>query len=64
MATCLAPSFSTIDLGFLYYGFRERWMHVQGMMWPDLVVLAEPDVDGDLGLFRAVEPFGVENFSP
>ncbi len=28
-------------------------------MRPDLVVLSEPDIDGDLGLFCAVEPFGV-----
>ena len=32
-------------------------------MRPDLVVLSEPDIDGDLGLFRAVEPFGEEHFS-
>lgn len=33
------------------------------MMRPDLVVLSEPDIDGDLGLFRAVEPFCVEPFA-
>ena len=32
-------------------------------MRPDLVVLSEPDIDCDLGLFRAVEPFGVEHFA-
>ncbi len=32
-------------------------------MWPALVVLSEPDIDGDLSLFRAVEPFGVEDFA-
>ena len=32
-------------------------------MWPDLVVLSEPDFGGDLSLFRAVEPFDVEHFS-
>ena len=31
------------------------------MMWPDLVVLSKPQIDHDLGLFRAVEPFGVED---
>jgi len=32
-------------------------------MRPDLVVLPEPDIDSDLGLFGGVEPFGVEHFS-
>ena len=31
-------------------------------MRPDLVVLPEPDIDSDLGLFGGVEPFGVEHF--
>lgn len=32
------------------------------MMWPDLVVLPEPNIDGDLGLSRAVEPFCIQGF--
>ena len=32
-------------------------------MRPDLIVLPEPDIDSDLSLFRAVEPFDVEHFS-
>ena len=31
-------------------------------MRPDLVVLSEPDIDGDLGLFCAVELFRIQNF--
>ena len=34
------------------------------MMRPDLVVLSEPYVDGDLGLFGGVDPRGVEDFAP
>ena len=32
-------------------------------MWPDLFVLSEPYVDGDLGLLGGVEPLGVEDFA-
>ncbi len=30
-------------------------------MWPDVIVLAEPLVDDDLGLFGRAEPLGVED---
>ena len=33
------------------------------MMRADLVVLPEPDIDGDLSLFGCVTPFGVEDFA-
>ena len=33
------------------------------MMWPDLVVLSEPDIDDDLSLFGGVKPFGVKDFA-
>jgi hypothetical protein len=29
-------------------------VHAKGMMWPDLVVLSEPCIDRDLGLFGGV----------
>ena len=32
-------------------------------MWPDLVILSEPDIDGDLGLFGAVKPLCIEDFA-
>ena len=38
-------------------------MHVQSMMWPDLVVLLQPDIDGDLSLFGCMKPFGVEDLA-
>ena len=31
-------------------------------MRSDLVVLSEPSIDNDLGLFGGVEPFSVEDF--
>ena len=31
-------------------------------MRSDLVVLPEPNIDGDLGLFGGVEPFSLEDF--
>jgi hypothetical protein len=34
---------------------RAQQPHVQYMVWPDLVVLLEPDIDRDLRLFGAVE---------
>ncbi len=37
-------------------------MHSKCMMRPDLIVLPEPDVDGDLGLFGAVEPICIQHF--
>jgi hypothetical protein len=30
-------------------------------MWPDVIVLAEPLVDDDLGLLRRREPLGIED---
>ena len=32
------------------------------MVRSDLVVLPEPNIDSDLGLFGGVEPFSVEDF--
>ncbi len=32
-------------------------------MWPNTIVLSEPGIDDDLGLFGGVEPFGVQDFS-
>ena len=32
-------------------------------MRSDLVILPEPHIDGDLGLFCAVEPLGIQDFS-
>ena len=32
-------------------------------MWPDSIVLFQPDIDDDLSLFNCREPFGVEDFS-
>jgi hypothetical protein len=36
--------------------------HVQCVVRSDLVVLPEPSVDCDLGLFGGVEPFSVAHF--
>ena len=32
-------------------------------MWADVIVLPEPAVDDDLGLFCRCEPFGVQDLS-
>ncbi len=32
------------------------------MMWPDLAVLSEPDIDGHQSLLAAVEPLSIQNF--
>ena len=32
------------------------------MVRSDLIVLPEPNIDNDLGLFGGVEPFSVEDF--
>ncbi len=39
-------------------------MHFQGVMRSDLVVLPEPDIDGDQCLSFAEEPFSDEQFAP
>ena len=31
-------------------------------MWPNLIILPKPNIDGDLGLSCGVEPFSVEHF--
>jgi len=31
-------------------------------MWADMIVLPEPLIDDDLGLFDSFEPLGVEHF--
>ena len=37
--------------------------HAQCVMRSDLVVLPEPGINGDLSLFRTVEPFSLKDFS-
>jgi len=32
-------------------------------MWPDMIVLFQPCIDDDPGLFDCWEPLGIENFS-
>lgn len=58
----LAISFIPIKSGFLSQGFRHSRVHDKCALGPDLVVLPELDSDGDLGLFGAVEPFGIQRF--
>jgi hypothetical protein len=53
--------FRTSDLVVHKDCFRDWWLHAEGMVWPDMVVLAQPLTDDGLGLLGGGEPFGVQD---
>ena len=38
---------------------RNRWSHVQRLMWADVIVLFQPSIYDDLSLLDRREPFGI-----
>lgn len=48
-----------LSMSSFLQGFRNGREHVSGLMWSQMRALSDPSIDGELGLYGDIVPFGI-----